>query len=43
MKRPYEGMTRESYYERVVYGGERPQIPKKWPIEISKVISECWR
>lgn len=42
MKRPYEGMTRESYYERVVYGGERPQIPKKWPIEISKVISECW-
>lgn len=42
MKRPYEGMTRESYYERVVYGGERPLIPKKWPIEISKLIAECW-
>ena len=41
-KKPYEGFSRDAFYRRVVKGGERPQIAKKWPKELSKLISQCW-
>jgi serine/threonine protein kinase len=41
-KKPFEGLNRESFYERVVHGGERPSLNKKWPSELCKLISDCW-
>jgi len=42
-KRPYEGLTKESYYHHVVGGGERPPISKKKiPQELAKLIEACW-
>jgi serine/threonine protein kinase len=41
-KKPYEGLNRELFYERIVHGGERPPIGRKWPIELSSLMSECW-
>lgn len=41
-KKPYEGLNRELFYERVVHGGERPPLNKKWPQELTSLLSECW-
>jgi serine/threonine protein kinase len=41
-KKPYEGLNRELFYERVVHGGERPPLGRKWPNELTSLISECW-
>jgi serine/threonine protein kinase len=41
-KKPFVGLNRELFYERVVHGGERPPLNKKWPSELCKVISDCW-
>ena len=41
-KKPFDGLSRDTFYERVVHGGERPHISKKWPEELSSLISECW-
>ena len=41
-KKPFVGLNRELFYERVVHGGERPPLSKKWPSELCKVISDCW-
>lgn len=41
-KKPYEGLNRELFYERVVHGGERPPLGRKWPSELTSLISECW-
>lgn len=41
-KKPYEGLNRELFYERIVHGGERPPLSKKWPIELTSLMSECW-
>lgn len=41
-KKPYDGMNREQFYEEVVHGGMRPPLSKKWPRELSQLISECW-
>jgi len=41
-KKPYEGFSREAFYRRVVKGGERPLIAKKWPKELSKLMQQCW-
>mmetsp|Transcript_24913 Transcript_24913/g.57483 ORF Transcript_24913/g.57483 Transcript_24913/m.57483 type:complete len:1009 (-) Transcript_24913:439-3465(-) len=42
-KKPFESLGRDSFYRRVVYGGERPQLHKKWPPNLSKLLSDCWR
>ena len=42
-KKPYEGMSRETFYQRVVRGDERPPIHKKWPKELSQLMKRCWR
>jgi serine/threonine protein kinase len=41
-KKPYEGLNRELFYERVVHGGERPTLGRKWPSELTTLITECW-
>lgn len=41
-KKPFESLGRESFYRRVVYGGERPPIHKKWPAILSKLLTDCW-
>ena len=41
-KKPYDGMNREQFYDGVVHGGMRPPLSKKWPKELSLLISECW-
>ena len=41
-KKPFEGLNRELFYERVVHGGERPPLNKKWPPDLSKLITDCW-
>lgn len=41
-KKPFVGLNRESFYERIVHGGERPSINKKWPLELSQLIQDCW-
>jgi hypothetical protein len=40
-KKPYEGLSREQFYKRVVKGGERPPMSKKWPKELTKLIQQC--
>lgn len=42
MKKPFEGLSRDQFYERVVYGGERPPLGRKWPVELTSLMSECW-
>ena len=41
-KKPFEGLNRELFYERIVHGGERPHLSRKLPKELSTLMSECW-
>mmetsp|Transcript_28507 Transcript_28507/g.53870 ORF Transcript_28507/g.53870 Transcript_28507/m.53870 type:complete len:409 (+) Transcript_28507:385-1611(+) len=41
-KKPYDGMNREEFYSRVVHGGERPLINKKWPEDLTELMKSCW-
>mmetsp|Transcript_13149 Transcript_13149/g.28423 ORF Transcript_13149/g.28423 Transcript_13149/m.28423 type:complete len:831 (+) Transcript_13149:398-2890(+) len=41
-KKPYDGMNREVFYSRVVHGGERPAINKKWPDDLTELMRSCW-
>lgn len=41
-KKPFDGLNRELFYERVVHGGERPPLSKKWPEELKKLVIACW-
>lgn len=41
-KKPFEGLNRELFYERVVHGGERPAINRKWPAALTSLITDCW-
>lgn len=42
VKKPFEGLDRDQFYERVVHGGERPALNKKWPEELTTLMTECW-
>ena len=41
-RKPFEGLTRELFYEQVVHGGERPSIKSKWPEALSSLMTQCW-
>jgi hypothetical protein len=41
-KKPFEGLNREMFYERVVHGGERPVCSKKWPEDLCNLMKDCW-
>jgi len=41
-KKPFVGLDKDQFYEKVVHGGERPAINKKWPEELVSLMTECW-
>ena len=41
-KKPFEGLNRDLFYERIVHGGERPPLSRKWPRELCNLVAECW-
>lgn len=41
-KKPYHGMNRRVFFDKVVRGGERPSISKKWTKDVVSIITECW-
>lgn len=41
-KKPYDGLNRELFYERVVHGGERPHLHRKWPKDLTELMKACW-
>jgi len=41
-QKPFDGMSRDEFYARVVHGGERPVISRKWPAELSDLMQQCW-
>jgi serine/threonine protein kinase len=41
-KRPFAGLSRDTFYEQVVYGGGRPHLGRKWPSELNKLLTDCW-
>lgn len=41
-KKPFDGLNRELFYERVVHGGERPPLHRKWSKDLTTLMSECW-
>lgn len=41
-KKPFDGLSRDTFYERVVHGGERPPLNKKWPDSLNSLITDCW-
>jgi len=41
-EKPFEGMDRQQFYERVVHGGERPPLSKRLPVKWSQLITQCW-
>jgi serine/threonine protein kinase len=41
-KKPFDGINRETFFERVVHGGERPSLNRKWPKELTALMAECW-
>mmetsp|Transcript_15397 Transcript_15397/g.34971 ORF Transcript_15397/g.34971 Transcript_15397/m.34971 type:complete len:598 (-) Transcript_15397:320-2113(-) len=41
-KRPFSGLSRDTFYEQVVYGGVRPHLSKRWPTELNKLVASCW-
>ena len=41
-QKPFDKMNREEYYQKVVHGGYRPEITKKFPNDLAKLIRDCW-
>jgi len=41
-EKPFVGMNREDFYEKVVHAGYRPEITKKFPDDLAKLIRNCW-
>merc|ERR1712003_417147 len=39
-KKPFDGLDRDLFYERIVHGGERPPLYRKWPMELTSLMSE---
>lgn len=42
-KKPFEGLNRNEFYQRVVDDGERPPLGKKWPHGLCGLITDCWK
>jgi len=41
-KKPFDGLDKDQFYEKVVHGGERPPINRKWPDELALLMTQCW-
>ena len=42
-EKPFDGMNREEFYEKVVHGGYRPEITRKFPEDLANLIQSSWR
>ena len=42
-EKPFDGMTRDEFYQKVVHDGERPPLNKKWPENLVELMTSCWR
>lgn len=42
-EKPFDGMTKEEIYEKIVLDGERPLIDKRWPCDFVQLMTLCWR
>ncbi len=40
--KPFDRMSRDEFYDRVVHGGLRPEIGKKFPQDLARLIQSCW-
>lgn len=41
-KKPFDGLNRKYFYERIVHGGERPPVNRKWPKDLVNLMTDCW-
>jgi len=41
-EKPFDGFNRDEFYEKVVHGGFRPEITRKFPADLSNLIQKCW-
>jgi hypothetical protein len=41
-KVPFQGMSREDFFDQVVQGGLRPKLDKVWPAKFSGLLTACW-
>mmetsp|Transcript_17293 Transcript_17293/g.47897 ORF Transcript_17293/g.47897 Transcript_17293/m.47897 type:complete len:288 (+) Transcript_17293:48-911(+) len=41
-KKPFADYDRDTFYDSVIHGGERMKCNKKWPEELSDLITACW-
>jgi serine/threonine protein kinase len=41
-EKPFYGMNREQFYQKVVIRCERPIINKKWPEGLVSLMTKCW-
>lgn len=39
---PFHGLTRVTFFEKVVNRGERPKIDKSWPKRFTLLLQSCW-
>ena len=42
IEKPFDGFNRDEFYEKVVHGGYRPEITRKFPSDLSNLIQKCW-
>jgi len=41
-RKPFANMNKEEFYTKVIHGGYRPEISKKMPQDMAKLIRNCW-
>ena len=42
LRRPFEGISKESHMTQVVSGRNRPHLNKTWPNNLKDLIEKCW-
>lgn len=42
LKKPFEDLNRQEFFEEVVRAGHRPNLNKKWPSSFCELIERCW-
>jgi len=42
-EKPFDGMTKDEIYEKIVLDGERPPMNKRWPHNLVQLMTLCWR
>lgn len=41
-EKPFDGLKRDAFFEKVVHGGMRPDLPKKLPKAFADLLVRCW-